>query len=979
MVFSHSVSWWLCVTTCLAAAIGSADAASFDPKAGWQQLKSPHFMVYYSRDLAPVAQRAADLAEEAHVTLSPKYHWKPLGRTVVVLTDNNDESNGLATVLPYNYLLLRVTAPPPESVLAYYDDWLRLLIMHEYLHIIHMDQARGIMKVPRLVMGKTVSPNGILPGWMREGLAVHEESLQTRAGRARATVSDMMLRTDVLQDDWKAIDEADGLGWRWPKFLPRYLYGGEFLDWLGKKYGEDSLVKFQRRTAGSPIFFMHNHHAKRVWGKTLYRLWRDWRNETAAHYRQQIAAIEAAGVTPLTTVANAGEINGALAVAPDGSALVYTSSSPHRKAELRFRDLTDGSERVLRTALRPTAAAFHPRGHQVAFSALGRHRRYNYFSDIYLYDLARAKVFRVTNGRRARDPSFSPTGDELLYVVEKGGEQWLARYHLATKKETIIPIERGPRTQFSRPRWSPDGRLIAVSSWRDGQHDLYLYYPNGLLARRLTNDRAVDATPVWSADGSTLYFGSDRSGVANIYRYDLRRQRVARVTNVPTGVFEPQPAPDGSLYLQYYHGEGYDIRQATVGRAYSMTLAEPFADSSVERSAGSVDRAAVAQQDFPTRSYNPLTPHLFLPRYMVPNVIGTGSGVLLSATTGAFDPLRWHNWMGGVTYRTDAGHVGYFFNYFYNRYRPIINVGVMNYAVDFGNLTFLSSSGTRTVRMYEKRTRGFAGAGYAVNNHQFRLNYFLEQRDNVPALSTAERSLLNLDRFAGVSATYSWGKGERYPASISTEKGHRVLANLTVTDNIFGASERNEQRIATVDLREYIALPWRHHVLALRAKGGWTWGDRLVQGTFALGGDLGEGNLGGGGSLYYFPLRGLPVSSLSRSRAALASMEYRIPLVSPQRGLGTWPLFVENLHAAVFADYGNAWNTNETNVLKNFFLGTGVEVRGDFVIGHGLPVVGRLGYGIVVANRDRLGAITDPLLGTPARNGVFIMQWGTSF
>jgi len=105
---------------------------------------------------------------------------------------------------------------------------------------------------------------------------------------------------------------------------------------------------------------------------------------------------------------------------------------------------------------------------------------------------------------------------------------------------------------------------------------------------------------------------------------------------------------------------------------------------------------------------------------------------------------------------------------------------------------------------------------------------------------------------------------------------------------------------------------WGRHVLALRAKGGITWGDELRQGTFAMGGSLGEGVMAGKASLYYFPLRGLPQAALTSTRAMLLSAEYRIPLISVQRGVGTMPLFVNDLHIAAFADYGNAWNANQS-------------------------------------------------------------------
>ena len=47
------------------------------------------------------------------------------------------------------------------------------------------------------------------------------------------------------------------------------------------------------------------------------------------------------------------------------------------------------------------------------------------------------------------------------------------------------------------PAWSPDGKRIAFSSNREGNHEIYVMNADGSDQKRLTNNNAEDWGPVW--------------------------------------------------------------------------------------------------------------------------------------------------------------------------------------------------------------------------------------------------------------------------------------------------------------------------------------------------------------------------------------------------------------------------------------------------------------------------------------------------
>ena len=86
-------------------------------------------------------------------------------------------------------------------------------------------------------------------------------------------------------------------------------------------------------------------------------------------------------------------------------------------------------------------------------------------------------------------------------------------------------------------------------------------------------------------------------------------------------------------------------------------------------------------------------------------------------------------------------------------------------------------------------------------------------------------------------------------------------------------------------------------------------------------------------------LRGFEPNTFAGSHVALVNADYRWPIARPQRGFGTWPLFLHTIHAAVFADAGHAW-TRAFNAAR-VKTSAGGELSADIVAGYSLPFTSR--------------------------------------
>jgi len=152
------------------------------------------------------------------------------------------------------------------------------------------------------------------------------------------------------------------------------------------------------------------------------------------------------------------------------------------------------------------------------------------FKQIYVSHLDGTEKLQVTKDPTINlFPSWSPDGQSLFYATYGYGERapGLYLFNLPTGRDTRF-LTGGSLNLGAK--WSPDGRLVAVSLERGGNVDIYLLDTSGKIVRRLTNDTAIDVSPTWSPGGDRLAFVSNRSGSPQIYILELASGKAQRLT-----------------------------------------------------------------------------------------------------------------------------------------------------------------------------------------------------------------------------------------------------------------------------------------------------------------------------------------------------------------------------------------------------------------------------------------------------------------
>jgi hypothetical protein len=943
------------------ALLAARPARGDDIERQYRTIDTEHFhIVYYdfkkrAGSLEPLAQRLAVIAEDAHERLV-----KVLGpglsrrrKTWVYLSDDTDDFNGSATVQPFPAVYLFASAPEERAELNDYDDWLRGLFLHEYTHILHIGTMGGPCQavVNALLgwgLGVVYAPNQTAPRFIIEGQAVYEETAESTGGRLRSAVWDMYLRAATLEGKFQRIDQFSHNPIQFPFANSLYLYGSAFYRFLAQRYGDGVVRAFNVDYGSNCLPVAINRSLLRVTGQTWVGLYDEFKQWSLQRYGAQRDAIARRPITPTQVLTEPRPGVGRPVFLPDGNAVVFADSNGHDRPRLRRLDLRSGKLSTELTVDGAAGVSLSADGRLLAYHAVQPWRTFYFFNDVYLRDRARRKTHRISDGLRAANPALSPDGRQVAAEINQLSSRGLGLIELSSGRlEMLIPVNRFD--QVYTPWFSPDGRRVAFSWWKEGGfRDIWIIDLATRQLTRVTEDRALDLEPRWSPDGRWLYFVSDRTGVYNVYAWEEGTGKTFQVTNVVNGLFDPAISPDGTRAVAVgFQADGYRLESFELDPATWREAAPPLLDR--------LDAAPLAvKQPLPSRRYNPfptVLPFTFTP-FAQPSGYGTTIGLRLSGQ----DLVGRHLWNAQLGFSTGrADDVLFSFNYAYRGLWPSLNFGVAHSlnrrnglvinGIDRGYDEDAWSFGTSVSLPVIRRTVGFADLSFSYN-----LSY-TQNLTPIPPPDPSEplRRLPEVGRVAGLGVQWFYSNARRFTYSISPEDGRDIRVAVGVGHRALGSS----YDVYSVSWRwsEYLSMPWkpkvlRNHVLALSYSGGVAGGDLRRRGLFFLGGYPQQNLLN---AIFDFTrpgsasLRGYPFASISGDQFHVLNVEYRFPIAWIEHGLyKTLPLYFRRLHGKVFADYGGAFRDGFS--FDKLKLGLGGEAILEVQYGYYFNAAFQLGY-----------------------------------
>jgi hypothetical protein len=911
----------------------AARAASlFDPRLKFRTLTTDHFVIHFHQGEEALGQRLAAIAEETWLVLQRTLAVPPPRRTQVVLADQTDLANGYATPVPYNTIVIYTVTPSGADF--DFDDWLRLVFTHEFTHIVHLDRSEGWARIARSMFGRTplAFPNLFLPAWQIEGLATYEESAITGAGRLHAGDFRAIVEEAARAGALEPLDRVNGGLTDWPGGASVYAYGVGFHEYLADRFGTAKLAELAEATARR-LPYLSSRAFLRVYGEPLGVLWREYQASLGRLRRDGDAERGATRLTHHGFSVRAPRFDRARC---EGCPIeiVYSVSNEHEFPAI-YRVGLEGGEprRVIRRYLGSTTAVGRD---SLFFDQLEIRRNVGVYSD--LYELSRdGRVRQLTREARLRDPDLAPDGRTLVCVQDHRGERNLVTVRFNADStyalETLVS-EAG--TQFNAPRWSPDGRSIAVERHRAGAMSELVIVDLQTRAIRVLASAPLTRVvmPSWRPDGGAIVAAvAPREETFNLVEFTIDGSTARRLTNTTGGATWPEISPDGrTIVYAGYTIEGFDL----FAIPYPATGGDP-----VRLSAGQTAALPPSTPARATSGYSPLP--TLKPTSWSPIVESGDDQVRVGLETGGFDVLGYHAYTAAATWlvaspddalKPNAAVPDWQGYYAYDRWRPTFFASTSSETSFFaGPATEAGTPALATRRERQLQAGVLFPIRHARVSHAGSLSIVRAVDD-----FTLQDEVLSRHRVP-LRAAWQTVTARTYGYSISREHGVASGATAEVVRRGFGSFA--DATVLTADARVFLPGLAPHHVVAWRVAGGASNGDETVGRTFRLGGDSAPLASADFDSDAFSLLRGFRSNTFAGRHIAIANAEYRFPIARPQRGIGTWPIFLHTIHGSVFADAGHAWTRSfQASSIKTSLGG---QLSASLIAGYFAPFTASVG------------------------------------
>ncbi|CAK9249670.1 unnamed protein product [Sphagnum jensenii] len=797
----------------------------------------------------------------------------------------------------------------------------------------------------RWLFGDVLLPNSLWPTWMLEGLAVYDETKYTTAGRGRSPYYDMIFRTaaeagvldtskfitlDMLNSSYPWYPYGENVyafGYSMMNQVARTNVGTETSD--GKDTiavgpagheGDNLLGEMSIRSSARIPFFI-NGNVENLSGKDWYTHWANWVDDTNARAKADIKTIRSQPVTEVRLITHGGEGTLGTAFSADGKWMAYSQDSADEPFSLYLMNRKTGKTDRLYEKVEGANEAFTPDSKFLVYSTLNRKDDYDLWSDLKYYSIDQDKEETLSSRLRARDPDISPDGKWITYTVSHDATTGLAIAPLTyTTVKKVTKLSMGKNKEIFWPT-----KLDAVHSPKfsnDGKRIYFAWHVNGKISEEIAYyDRDTNKVSVVVNNGKLNYYptlrpGSSKSaktddviyvcdstGVDNLCEYLGGTSRL--VTNTTGGFAFPEFDQEGKLFADTFSYKGWDIAEIhgfTPVKPEAVTISSPPAPVP---DADQINHSPDGEmKKYPVDNYS-IWPSI-LPRQWAPAVLYSPGELYAGGEILGFDAVDIHSYVIAGAYDTLVKQADYLVSYTNRQLGPSFTFQIDEYT---SNVISNGSGSSQTLLAYDRNLNYSIVGEFPIQYTYSTLTPYMALTGNrnflyVPGTNPGNTAVAASFFVPYLDSMLFYSEAHTSRLAITSEEGR----SAAIGERTYFNSGQTFEKLLVAD-QEYWRTDFllKHSVLVPTIN--YSRVNQLVTSGYLDTDVTVEGRQAGrllnslpGQSLTSLVMRGYPLQTFYSRDAGVGSLDYRFPILPIFRGLGTDPLYFNQLHGFVFGE-----------------------------------------------------------------------------
>jgi len=623
------------ISFALSCAHFSSNAALTDTSQDWQTFETENFRVHYTPEYRQWALSSAREMEQVRRLIKAQQGRVLTEKVDAYIIDPYNAANGFAMPLSHRpYMALFATPPLSDTVIANSTGWQQLLVLHEYVHLVHLAQKTRSPWRNTLANWYDIYDAAQIKGerWVAEGYATLLESKLTGRGRLYNNQVEAIIQQFARQGALPTYQQLSEINDNFMSGSMAYLVGVRYLKWLEENYGESTLdAVWTRWSAVKSRTF--NQAFNGVFPDTAEHLYQRFVVEYTVHvmqqYQQKMNNSAKADQSKIWLDLK-GDVN-APSLSPNGKnlAIVETNRSEAQKKvtlniyktekntkeekefntknkELLNADPLDIADNPPEVFKREKPYSLDQKNHRgiknprwldndtIIYGASSLANQNSFHQDLFSWHLPSNSVTQLTFNENLRRFDIVDDGSYLIAEQSRYGYSQLVKINLNQPftSENIEPLTiKSLEKIYDFPRIRPK-----ITS-NDSAKTQYAYLESNLNKKWLLKIKTLGeeqeqiiplpkeyqflSFPEWSKDGRNLYYVAGVHGATQLYRYNFKQKRLIGLDINDQPITWPMAQNKDTLLHLAINSQGPDVYQVDLTKVNTQQIKQTTTSANI--------------------------------------------------------------------------------------------------------------------------------------------------------------------------------------------------------------------------------------------------------------------------------------------------------------------------------------------------------------------------------------------------------------